>query len=304
MPTLLWWNLHDFHDDRFDPTIIDIVKPTRIYRRDLREVAMIIDRVRPIADVVGCGEVENQGVLRDLGQEIARAPAGVRYICDHYVNSRDPRGIDVGALWRSAGSVRVERFTGLWPAEEGAVRPIIVAEAAVGPAALPLMIAFVHGKSRRSGATTPDDAMPGSRIRFAYGQAVRDLALDCGQRGVPLVVMGDFNDEPESHSLRIGAGAESGRPRAGIVDPGRLYNLSRETGADSPGTAKYNGAWLCFDQVLVNGVLLAPPVGGLCVHGRPRILADPPLIFRGGPNRWYSDHLPVLLTLGFQAPLR
>ena len=61
MPTtisLLWWNLYNLHDDIDDPRIHDIVRPTRLYHRDLREVADIVDRISPAPDVIGCAEVE------------------------------------------------------------------------------------------------------------------------------------------------------------------------------------------------------------------------------------------------------
>ena len=95
----------------------------------------------------------------------------------------------------------------------------------------------------------------------------------------------------------VGANAAIGRPAEGTAELGRLYNLSREGLSDARGTCKHNDEWLLFDQVLVNGVLFAPSTGGISIEGRVRIIAEDPLLYRGAPNRWYSDHLPVLLIL-------
>jgi endonuclease/exonuclease/phosphatase family metal-dependent hydrolase len=296
MLTLLWWNLSNLHDDVDDPRIRDHVRSRPHYHRDLREVADIIDRITPPPDLVGCGEVENQQVMRDLASEIHWRPAHLAYRCDQHVESRDPRGIDVGVLVRATAAVVQERITALWPDDADAVRPMVRVDLLVDGVS-PLTVVYAHGKSRRSGASDPADAMPGSRLRLAYGRALKEVAAHCGAAGVPLVVMGDLNDEPTSHSLIAGAGAIIGRPPPGQVEPGRLYNLSREGLADARGTCMHDGAWLLFDQVLVNGVLLTPPAGGISLDERVRIIAEDPLLYRGAPNRWYSDHLPVLLTL-------
>jgi endonuclease/exonuclease/phosphatase family metal-dependent hydrolase len=296
MLTLLWWNLYNLHDDVDDPRINDIVKPTPIYHRDLREVADIIDRIMPPPDLFGCGEVENHQVMRDLAAEIHRRPAHLAYRCDQHIDSRDPRGIDVGVMVRSVPAVTQEKLSAIWLNDPDAVRPLVRVDLLVD-GVLPLTVVYMHGKSRRSGASDPADPMPGSRLRLAYGRALRQVAAQCGAAGVPLVVMGDLNDEPTSHSLVAGADAVLGRPLSEPAVPGRLYNLSREGLADARGTCMHDGAWLLFDQVLVNGVLLSPPPGGLSLDGRVRIISEDPLLYRGAPNRWYSDHLPVMVTL-------
>ncbi len=299
MPTtisLLWWNLYNLHDDIDDPRIHDIVRPTKLYHRDLREVADIIDRVSPAPDIIGCAEVENHGVMRDLANEIHWRPAHHRYRCDRHVESRDPRGIDVGALVRVNPQLSLVRLSPLWPNDSDAVRPMVVMDVMVD-GVQPLTVVLTHGKSRRSGACDAEDPMPGSRLRMSYGRALRQLAEKCGTEGVPMVAMGDFNDEPTSRSMTVAAGAHIGRPAAGTAEAGTLYNISQEGLSDARGTCMHQGNWLLFDQVLVNGVLLNPSVSGLHIDGRVRIIADDPLLYRGTPNRWYSDHLPVLIKL-------
>ena len=111
--------------------------------------------------------------------------------------------------------------------------------------------------------------------------------------------MGDFNDEPESLSLRLGAQA-----RIGVEadpSPQRLYNLSRlaleiPTGRKARGTHVHRGHWGFLDQVLVTGSLLTGRFG-LRLHQRPFVHVGGPLLYKGRPNRWYSDHLPMAVSL-------
>jgi endonuclease/exonuclease/phosphatase family metal-dependent hydrolase len=144
--------------------------------------------------------------------------------------------------------------------------------------------------------------MPGSRLRFAYGAAIKRLSADRGAAGIPVVVLGDLNDEPDSLSLTVGASALIGRPVGSEALPTQLYNLGYEGRGDAAGTCTHNDAWLFFDQILVNGVVLLPEVGGLEIVGRQRIFTEDPLLYRGQPNRWYSDHLPVMLTVRRREP--
>ena len=294
--SLVWWNLYNLHDDIDDPRINDVVRSTRWYHRDLREVADVVDRIMPVADVLGCAEVENQGVMRDLADEIYWRRSHHTYRCDQHIESRDPRGIDVGALVRVTPQLSLVQLSALWPNDSDAVRPMVVMDIVVD-GIQPLTVVFIHGKSRRSGACDVEDPILGSRLRMSYGAALRQLAEKCGAKGVPLVAMGDFNDEPTNRSMIVAAGAFNGRPAAGTADAGKLYNLSQEGLNDARGTCMHQGNWLLFDQVLVNGVLLNPSADSLAIDGRVRIIADDPLLYRGTPNRWYSDHLPVLITL-------
>jgi hypothetical protein len=296
--TLLWWNLYNLHDDIDDPRTNDIVKTTRIYHRDLREVAEIIDRITPVPDVIGCGEVENIGVMRDLAQEIHWRPMHRAYRCDQHIESRDPRGIDIGVLIRADGPLTKIKMSAHWPTDPNVVRPMVVIDAEmIGDPPRPLTMVLLHGKSRRSGPSHVDDPMPGSQLRFAYGAALKRLAAERGAAGIPLIVLGDLNDEPDSLSLREAAGATIGRPEPGTAIANNLYNLAYEGRGDARGTCTHNDAWLFFDQVLVNGVALLPDVGGFEIVGRQRIIAEDPLLYQGQPNRWYSDHLPVMLTI-------
>lgn len=291
MARLLWWNAQNLFDDVDDHRTSDLLRSRDEYLRDVREIAEVIDGVTPGADFIGLTEIENRSVIDELAGELRWRPTHGDFACPAYIESRDVRGIDVVAMARRDGVIKVKQVGGLYPSDRRAVRPVLHCECHLGGHELEIVL--VHGKSRRSGPCHPRDPIPGSRIRHAYGELVGKLAENAGRRGVPMVVLGDFNDTPDCLSMTDGAGAEVGR--AANPRPGKLYNLTQEATADAPGTHCHRGAWLCLDQVLVNGVLLAGE--HLAVAGRPQIATHGPLLYKGKPNRWYSDHLPIILDL-------
>lgn len=289
MTVIAWWNVGNLFDDHDDPHTKDRQRTRREYLRDVEEISSVLAALEPSPLLIGLGEVENKAVLDELCTEMRWHPKRRDFICSEHVGSRDIRGIDVGFIQQS--TCIIDRVEALYPSHAAAVRPVILLTLRVY--GQPLRITFVHSKSRRSGPSHRSDARAGSAIRFAYGRLVRSLAVDAGADGVGFIAMGDWNDEPTDQSLVAGAQAHIGRPQT--VNKNRLYNLTLEAAVDSPGTHCHYGTWAMLDQVLVNGLLLAG--GPLTVHGRPLIITAPPLLYKGVPNRWYSDHLPLALAI-------
>ncbi len=294
MHRITWWNVGNLFDDHDDPHTDDFIRQRFEYVRDLKEIAQIIGSLHPMASLVGLGEVENHRVVNDLIKELHWHPRHPDYHCNHYVDSRDPRGIDVAYMHRQDQALRVDHVEALYPNDRDAVRPLLLIHARLHGHLI--HIAFLHSKSRRSGPTHSHDDTPGSRIRFAYAYLIRKLALQAGGSGIPFIAMGDFNDEPNSPALIHGAQAWNGRPKKERhYKDHRLYNLSNEMAADAKGTHCYHGHWAFLDQVLVNGCLLRGE--HIRIVDRPHIHTHKPLLYRGEPNRWYSDHLPISINL-------
>ena len=297
MQRIMWWNIYNLFDDIDDPDVDDMQRSRREYMRDVSEIASVFGSLHPLANLIGLGELENRRVLDDLIQELRWHKRHPDYRCPAYIDSRDPRGIDVGCLVHYQTALKVDRVSAIYPSDPEAVRPVLYLQARINQD--PIHFVFLHSKSQRSGPTHHRDPNPGSRIRFAYAHLIRKIAVDTGSQGIGLVVMGDFNETPQSPSLQYAANAWNGRPqRPHQLKDNRLYNITQEMRADAKGTHCYHGQWNFLDQVLVNGALLRP--GGIEIIGRPHVLTHEPLLYRGEPNRWYSDHLPIYLTLGHQ----
>ena len=194
------------------------------------KIAEIIGTTQPRPTVVAMAEVEHAGVIDDLCAELRWHRSRNNFITAPHIESRDPRGIDVGMMHQ--GALSIDRVVPHYPSDPAAVRPIVVVHARF--AQHRLQIAMVHSKSRRSGPRHVADDIPGSRVRFAYGRLLRQLGVDAGQHGIPLIIVGDMNDEPLSISMLDGAGASADKVTAGDVQPHRLYN------SDAPGHWPYD----------------------------------------------------------------
>jgi endonuclease/exonuclease/phosphatase family metal-dependent hydrolase len=163
----------------------------------------------------------------------------------------------------------------------------------------------VHAPSKYGGAV----ASEGSRGIFA---ATLRHFIDSLQRvthKLNLVVMGDFNDTPDSKSVVEGLQASSYLQGKA---PDSLYNLAMPYYLQGKGTIKFQGMWELIDLVLVSGNLLNDKEPLYCVPTDYRIFDAPFLLEEDKrytgliPRRTYqgmryhggiSDHLPIILDI-------
>ncbi|MDB4583773.1 endonuclease [Draconibacterium sp.] len=124
-----------------------------------------------------------------------------------------------------------------------------------------------------------------------------------------IVILGDFNDQPNDESLAkiLNAQRISSKPKES-----ELYNLSYDWLAGKGGTLKYQSQWSVYDQIVVSGALLNSSSGFITKPENAQIINHSFLLEKdekyGGykPLRTYfgfqyqggfSDHLPILLKL-------
>jgi endonuclease/exonuclease/phosphatase family metal-dependent hydrolase len=121
-----------------------------------------------------------------------------------------------------------------------------------------------------------------------------------------IIVMGDFNDPPESSAFDVLVNNQD--PTASPL----LVNLSADFKGPIPGSYKFEGIWQLIDQILISNSLLTGE-GNVCANSgsfkvfTPSFLLEKDEKFGGfKPFRTYtgfvyhggySDHLPVLLDL-------
>ncbi len=256
-----------------------------------------------IPAMIGLCEVENLYVLERLARETGLKNHDYGII---HRNSADSRGIDVALLYRP-GIFRVldTMFRSIpFPFDSlPATRDILYVKGIVADADT-LHVFVNHWMSRWRGQAVSE---PYRNYTAAFLKSLTDSIFGVCRRS-NIVVMGDFNDEPQDASLRdhLVAATSSIDPL-----PGMLYNLSYGK-APVPGTLKYQGQWFLFDQFIVSGSLLDG-------RGRLKTSRDSFRIFHAGfllvpDERWFgykpfrsyegfrytggfSDHLPVVLDL-------
>lgn len=307
--TGMFWNLENFFDYSDDGSgVSDAEFSSRGRRHWTRKrfdakIEMVGKTLlwADAPDVVGVCEVENARVLRRLCGSDALRKIGYRHV--HYESS-DPRGIDVGLLYRS-DRLRVERSR----------RVRVLVPAGSGPVAVDTLktrdILYVcleessgrrwhvlvnHHPSKYGGSRSEARRIAVMRCMLAAVDSV--LLADPSAR---IVCMGDFNDTPFSPAMTLAANhmlplSETGK-QAGLVNLGAALPATA-------GTIRFQGKWELIDNFLVT-----PNVDSIC---RMTILQPPFLMERDRkypgmkPKRTYigprynggvSDHLPIMISV-------
>lgn len=282
------------------------------YARKLADIAQVLSSLAAseggFPAVVGVAEVENRAVMEDLIAQPALASVGYRMV--HY-DSPDPRGIDVGFLYRP--EVLAPEGSAFHPfAAPGRpdvpLRGFVSMQGRIGGE--PFFFLVCHWPSRVDGAGRSQGR------RMAAAERVRGI-VDSVMTASPatrIVVMGDLNDDPVDSRVTEGLRTAG---RIGTVGRNELFNPFAALYLAGYGSLAYRGEWNLFDQILVSRRLIAAEpgslhlvsVGGTAFCGG--IFCRPCLLqteghFRGYPFRTYagdeylggvSDHLPVYIRL-------
>jgi hypothetical protein len=255
--------------------------------------------------IVGMCEVENRYVLNKLIWQTPLKKFNYRFI--HH-DSPDSRGIDVILLYRP------EKFTVLsskyfevhFPFDTGAqTREILMVK---GKVFLDdTIILFVnHWPSRRGG-------YPESQPRRIFVAGLLRSKIDSifrSDQHPNIIIMGDFNDEPDKESLARVLNALPFKMDRGPAD---LVNLMySEAIRWDEGTIKYQGQWSIFDQFIVSGNLVRVSdetqsilaeahifKGEFLTEKDDRNMGDKLKRTYAGPRYLggFSDHLPIYLDL-------
>ncbi len=257
-------------------------------------------------DLLGLCEVENSWVVQRLASRV-NASLG-RNLLVHHADLSDKRGIDVTFLydpaWLSADAA--ETFHHVVMRRTG-TREIVQVNFQTQEGRT-FTVFGNHWPSRSGGRYESAGYRNIAGETLAY---FHQRALEVHGSETPVLVMGDFNDEPFDDSLvRHGLSTREAARVRGATGP-RLWNLMVPLlGGDSP-TYYYNNVPHMIDQVLVNKNMI--------IKGRP-ITINPstveviklPGTFSSGryeaPIRFggmgkpvnqagYSDHFPVGFTV-------
>jgi len=253
-------------------------------------------------EIVAFCEVENRKTLEELVYGTYLAKYDYRII---HEDSPDQRGIDVCLIYR-ADSLKMIDFRYWIPAnikrEDFITRSVLCVRFAVYDDTLHLIVN--HWPSRRGGVLAGED------LRIKISDMVREkidsISRRCSLRA-KIIITGDFNCTPDDSEIRR------------LVDPRNsdvcLKDLSEYPAKEGFGTYRYMGAWEMIDQVIVSGSLLSGKKGLYTSPAMLRIF-KPDFLLKKDPKypglspfstyRGYryqggfSDHLPVLLDLGFR----
>ncbi len=269
-------NLFDVFDDPYTPDEGTRVKP----RKELEQVATLIKRLD--ADLIGFSEIENEGVIRAFVKEFL-PDAGYKYVAA--AASNDGRGIRTAVASRlPIKSITSYRFLDLkLPGEETTwrfARDLMHVQIEVGQDRV-LHAFVVHLKSKRGEKENPE----GAKWRLAEAVKARQIIDDISARdGAWSLIMGDFNDTPDSPPLKALLDRTDAKPATGLTDVHASISAeTRITYLKKP----YRSA---IDYILVN-----PALGERLIKDSAKVLSDVSLgadatLLAG------SDHAPIVAT--------
>lgn len=276
---------------------------TKKYQRKLKSIAKVIssicDSVKPL--VVGLCEIENKQVLDDL---IAQ-PALLKYNFGiAHLSSEDERGIETALLYNK--NVIKEVFAEKLPVNLGSdkTRDILHFKGIVGDGYS--LSFFVNHWPSRGGGEQESEVK-----RLVASATLRDKLEDLYAEDptARVVIMGDFNDNPDNKSI-----VNLTSHKVKIPEQQTLANLTKPLFDKGGFTLKYMGDSDVFDQIIVSKSLLNSKGKYFVSRSGAKIFAANWLLYNHArygliPNRTYasgkyvggySDHLPVYFDIVFK----
>jgi len=258
-----------------------------------------------LPDMIGLAEIENTLVLNDL---INLTPIKSGNYAIIHKESPDLRGIDVALLYRkkSFKPIYYEFLQIKNPEEPGfKTREILYTNGIVKKDTLHIFVN--HWPSRRGGALESE----GNRILTAKVLKNKIDSIFNINSNAYIVIVGDFNDEPDNESITNILGAKGDT----LAENLQLFNLSYRFKYSGTGSYKYNQEWNIIDQIIVSKAFLKENSSLYMYFNSAQIFRQEWMMeddskypgkkpFRtfSGPRYLggYSDHLPVYTDIRFR----
>ncbi len=308
-----FYNLENLYDPVHQPGILDNdFTPDGAkhwtearYEKKLQKVGKTITRIGKLSDVdypvlMGLAELENDRVLEDLLEVESMKKNGLDFI--HY-ESPDERGIDNALLYHRDffEPEHCQPIPVLIYNEDGSrdyTRDITYVRGALNGERLHVFVN--HWPSRRDGKEeTVSKRISAANTILSFMQEVEQE-----EENPNYVVMGDFNDGPDSPSIQH------------LLSEKPLYNPMETLQSPYRGSAKYKGEWTIFDQIMLSHTFLKAAPGTHSLDQADifdeHFLQEWKQPYKGKPFRTfvgknylggYSDHFPVYVLLRYHSLL-
>jgi endonuclease/exonuclease/phosphatase family metal-dependent hydrolase len=246
-------------------------------------------------DVLGLCEVENRKVVEMLRNTLA--PLGRKYEIVHKDSPSD-RGIDCALLYdANVFSLADSRFHFV---DADKTRDIV--EAKLHRDGDDLYVFVNHWPSRRN----PEE----QRLKAADVLRKRVDEILAADPKADIILVGDFNDEPDNKSLRDNLRAA---PNQGDLPAGAFFDTTAFLAAEKKGSYLYENQWELIDHIIISPGLLDKAglhwkKGSSQQIIRPQLMYQPPYpnaVARPSASytkndfhkNGYSDHLAVACIL-------
>jgi predicted extracellular nuclease len=295
------------NDEEFLPTSKKEWNTPR-YQTKINHMAKVIASMNEnnAPDVLGMCEVENDLVLSDLTADEQLKKARYKFV---HVDGPDERSIDNALLYKTSAFKFINSKS--YPVHSEAfpdmkTRDILLVRLEAKNKA---QIVFLvnHFPSRMGGEKESEPR------RFAAANVLRNI-VDSLYKINPvenIVIMGDFNDEPNNKSMDSVLRAKASEYD---LNNGNLFNAMYEMKQNNEGSHYYKGQFSMLDQLILSSSI-TNCTGTVCYEKASATVYKQPWMleqegkYKGAPLRTfvgdkyfsgYSDHLPVYVILGLK----
>jgi len=250
--SIAFYNLENLFDPKDDPNKLDDdftpnsdkTWNTDRFNKKVKDLGRVIpqigynDTTQPPV-LVGLAEVENCFVLKQLINSKFMKDKGYDFV---HFDSPDERGIDTALLYRKEffKVIKKEAITLFISNEFGVrdfTRDILYVHGTIEEEEIHILVN--HWPSRRSGTEETE----GNRIVAAEKNIDIISKIVNNNQKSKIIVMGDFNDDPHSKSVKKLIGTN-------------LYNPMELLHTQYSGTINYKGGWNLFDQIILSNNFL------------------------------------------------
>ncbi len=313
--TVGFYNLENLFDFQNDKHILDD-DFTRLGRNEwnkaryLKKLQKLSDAISKIGTeytgkpptILGVAEVENKKVLNDLIDQPKLKEFNYDYV---HFNSPDERGIDVALLYRKDLFTVIQATPITLHLEDDfgvrdTTRDILYVKGVLADTTIHLYVN--HWPSRREGSKSTNHKREAAASQLIQHIQQVDKDQDRLKKkesdNTFMIIMGDFNDDPENDSITQG------------ILPYGFDNVIGPLKKGHRGSLNHKFKWNLFDQIMVSQNLHNDISGSLFLH-KADIFDDIMLRqwkgkYRGQPARTfigrryaggYSDHFPVYAVL-------
>ncbi len=265
---------------------------TARYQDKISKLATVIDSLQ-VPALIGLAEIENRNVLEDMISHPLLELADYKII---HFDSPDERGIDVALLYQPSFKPLRKVPVPVPFADGDKTRDVLWVKGLLKTDTIHI---FVNHWPSRSGGKSA------SEPKRVYAASVVRNKIDSISQASPaarLIIMGDFNDEPDDKSMGMLMNAQSGP----------LFNTMSAFQKAGLGSYCFRDQWDMLDQIIISETLNTQNNHELVYEENsatifsPDWLRQPSGKYKGYPDRTYagnqylggySDHFPVFIDL-------
>lgn len=270
---------------------------TERYNKKIESLSYVLSEINKeeLPELIGLIEVENEYPLRDLIASENLKAGQYKYIVE---DGPDPRGIDCALLYRPSAFQYIthKAIAVRFPfSNNSRTRDILYVKGLVNKDTVHVFVN--HWSSRRGGQEKSDP----KRVQSATVLKAFVDSIQKQNKASNIIIMGDFNDEPNNTSVRdaLRAGREA--------DNKSLTNLVYSLFDEGKGSYYYRGNYNMLDHMIVNSSMFSKTKGFRLIEKQAFIYQADTICYTfkngdkgpsktyGGTNYYggFSDHFPI-----------